>query len=353
MNLSQKCTLFVPLKDKHAFTLRLCLYLNAIKCPYKILFADGSLTDKNEKVLKNYKHLFPNLDFEYHKFPPDNTLLDFSKKLAKICKLIKTPYCKGVSNDDFPILETIPNCISFLDSDEKHEYTSCGGTSFRLISSGFLCKLLQKVYYKPINIEFLDSDPIKRITSQIPYLGANIQHSVSRTNAVLYSHSFTVREKISTAYEQEYFFAKAMLLLGKHKQLNQPLLIWDKRMDNWSFTIRTKENRTRISQLYLSLAKELAQKNANININQCHERFIKLHYSYKINRLMVDSSFLAKTLPYLKYKLFVNLLNLIPNTIINSYQSIKFSFNKNIAHFLKVMNDLCIYNDLLKNVQNL
>lgn len=353
MNLNEKCTIVVPLKDRHVFTLRLCLYLNEVNCSYKILFADGGITDKNEKILTSYRHLFPNLNFEYHRFPPDNTLLDFCKKMSSILELVNTPYVKGCSNDDFPILETVSECVSFLDSDKKNEYVGCGGTTYRLISSYFCCNLLQKVCKKPINMEFLSSDPIDRISSQIPYFGSNLQHGVLRKDASRDAWLFCVGEKINTDFEQEYFYTRLLLGHGKYKQINQPILIWDKRGDNWSVVNRLSASADVVSSLYFALVKDLSKKNANIKVDSIHERFIHLHNVRMEDRFLFENDFWGRFFPVLKYKLTNSVLNLIPNFLKRNYLRVKFSSNKYITHFLKTTEDLCRYNNQLRDVQNL
>ena len=73
--LADKLTIVLPLKGRPLFTIRYFLYMEAVKCPFKILIADGSLDEENKKVIDENKHRWPHVNFEYYRFPPDNTLL--------------------------------------------------------------------------------------------------------------------------------------------------------------------------------------------------------------------------------------------------------------------------------------
>jgi glycosyltransferase domain-containing protein len=123
MSLESKLTLLVYLKDRAAFTQRLCDYFHLIKYPCHVFFADGSLEDENEKIIASFKNA--NFSYTYHRYPKDLTLSDFYGKVADAASKITTPYVMPFCNDDFPILDSQLKAVEFLES--HNDYVGCNG----------------------------------------------------------------------------------------------------------------------------------------------------------------------------------------------------------------------------------
>lgn len=119
--MKHQLTLLVTLKDRSEFTERLCRYFELVEYPFHVLFADGSLGDKNEKIFKK-KHDF---DYTYIRFPKDNGIEDFYKKCADAIKKVKTPYVMIADNDDFPIIGGQLKAVEFLEKNPS--YVGCNG----------------------------------------------------------------------------------------------------------------------------------------------------------------------------------------------------------------------------------
>ena len=117
-------TIFLVLKDRPAYTLRFMQYMNLLSYPFKIIIADGGRNEQIQNILEEKKN-FSNLDYDYLRYPYDETLDDFHKKMADSVEKISTPLASAMDNDDFFFLEGIAKCISFLK--ENKEYSSARG----------------------------------------------------------------------------------------------------------------------------------------------------------------------------------------------------------------------------------
>ena len=73
---TSKLTIVLTLKDREAFSRRWMRYMNDQCCPYKILIADGGADEGIESELRNPTN-YPNLDYEYIRYPFDNDWKDF------------------------------------------------------------------------------------------------------------------------------------------------------------------------------------------------------------------------------------------------------------------------------------
>ena len=120
-----KLTIVLTLKDREAFTRRWMRYMNDQCCPYKILIADGGADEGIESELRNPTN-YPNLDYEYIRYPFDNDWKDFYAKQLDVCKRVETEYLLFADNDDFYLIDKIPDIINFLD--ENPSYSGCRGS---------------------------------------------------------------------------------------------------------------------------------------------------------------------------------------------------------------------------------
>jgi glycosyltransferase domain-containing protein len=129
-----KLTIALTLKGREEFTYRWMEYMNEMRCPYKILIADGGDNLEIEAHLRNFNN-YPNLDYEYIRYPFDATLDDYFKKLVNLISRVKTDYILTADNDDFYLLDRIPELIAFLD--ENADYVAARGqlVNFEMFNS--------------------------------------------------------------------------------------------------------------------------------------------------------------------------------------------------------------------------
>jgi glycosyltransferase domain-containing protein len=186
MNDDHKLTILLILKDRFPFTMRWMTYVNSIRIPFKILIADGSKDDRAEELL-NDKDRFPNIDYEYLRYPYDETLSHYYTKVAKALTQVATPYVILASNDDFLFTGGIRNAIAFLENHQEY-----------IASRGEICQfsivpfsLDQEMRYvfgelevtNPPYFQYpasLSKNPLIRVKQQLKYYCSNF-HDVQRT----------------------------------------------------------------------------------------------------------------------------------------------------------------------------
>lgn len=120
MQISDKVTIVLTLKDRVPFTYRWMRYMNDMHCPYKILIADGGEDRAIEQHLKANEN-YPYLNYEYIRYPYDSTLDDYYKKFVNVISRVKTEYLLFADNDDFFLLDGIPDILIFLDAHRDYE----------------------------------------------------------------------------------------------------------------------------------------------------------------------------------------------------------------------------------------
>jgi glycosyltransferase domain-containing protein len=106
-------TILLTLKNRSEFTYRWLSYMNSINCKFKILIADGG-NDIDLISFLNNKSNYPNLDYEYLKYPYDATIEDYYNKFKDALSKIKTKYLVLADNDDFFLLDRFDNYIQYL-----------------------------------------------------------------------------------------------------------------------------------------------------------------------------------------------------------------------------------------------
>ncbi|MGA1823486.1 MAG: TIGR00180 family glycosyltransferase [bacterium] len=144
MNLDRRLTIVLTLKGRALFTFRWMAYANRVKVPFKILIADGGNDTEVTEVL-SHKDNFPDIEYEYVRYPFDKTYLDYYTKLHDAVSQVKTPFVLMADNDDFYLVESIKQSIDFLQ--DHQDYSTCRGNLCRFSvkpSEKYGC--LSKVY---------------------------------------------------------------------------------------------------------------------------------------------------------------------------------------------------------------
>lgn len=122
--MSDRLTIVMALKDRVPFTLRWMRFANEERYPFRIILADGG-TDTSAAELFNVKSDFPNLNYEYIRYPADENYTIFYKKISDALALVDTPYVLMADNDDFFCVDGLMKSISFLD--ENPDFVSARG----------------------------------------------------------------------------------------------------------------------------------------------------------------------------------------------------------------------------------
>ena len=84
-------TILLTLKDRTAYTFRWLAYLDSVKFPFTVLIADGGSDEDVPRALSATSS-FPNLNYEYIRYPPDRTYADYYAKIENASARIQTPF---------------------------------------------------------------------------------------------------------------------------------------------------------------------------------------------------------------------------------------------------------------------
>src|SRR5437870_3845451 len=134
MTADNELTVLLTLKDRTQFTYRWMSYANSFRFPFKVLIADGG-KDKTVPQVLSDKTNFPDVNYEYIRYPYDVTYAQYYSKVVDALSHVKTSFAVIADNDDFFIVNGLRKAVQFLSS--HSEYITCGGQCafFWVISS--------------------------------------------------------------------------------------------------------------------------------------------------------------------------------------------------------------------------
>ena len=129
----KELTILLTLKDRAAFTFRWMSFADQIGFPFKVLIADGGSDESVPKVLSD-RASFPNVNYEYIRYPYDESYTHYYSKVADALSRVNTPFVAMADNDDFFSIKGLRDAAEFLLT--HPDYVSCGGrtTVFRVQS---------------------------------------------------------------------------------------------------------------------------------------------------------------------------------------------------------------------------
>ena len=122
-------TVVLTLWDRSSYTYRWMEWMNQQRFPYKILIADGGSDKEIERYLSDYSN-YPELDYEYIRYPFDSSVDLYFKKLADVSSKVKSKFVIIADNDDFILLEPLSKNIEILKNNP--EIDTFGPEQFRL-----------------------------------------------------------------------------------------------------------------------------------------------------------------------------------------------------------------------------
>ena len=163
--MSDKLTVVLPLKDRFKYTHRFLSDLNEKKCPFKIIIADGG-SDFNLQTTLNY----PNVNYEYIRYPFDNDLQDFFSKMKDATKRVETKYVTLQDNDDYFDIDGMNKSVEILEKENYH-------SARVIITQGKGGHNLYAKYPDPIT----GSTSAERVINQTRYFHSN-WHNVMYSN---------------------------------------------------------------------------------------------------------------------------------------------------------------------------
>lgn len=232
-NYKEELTIILTLKDRASFTYRWMEYMNEIRCPYKIIIADGG-EDKNieNQLINNIN--YPNLEYKYIRYPADKTLSDFYRKFISVINSVKTPYLLFADNDDFFLLDKIPKFINFLNLNA--DYTACGGSNIHLSllsDTNLIVNSTSAENYiatcTDINRSVENNTGIARIEHFMKFADMHdlwsCWYQIQRTTSIVKAFSFIERYHFIDIVAYEIHIHLNLLLIGKYKELKTPFYV--------------------------------------------------------------------------------------------------------------------------------
>ena len=112
-------TVVLTLKGREQYTYRWMQYMDAISFPYKIIIADGG----SSRTLQNHlqdNNSYKNIDYEYIRYPIDETIDVYYDKLIDVVSKVKSKYLLMADNDDFFIVDKVEEMLSFMDCNNDY-----------------------------------------------------------------------------------------------------------------------------------------------------------------------------------------------------------------------------------------
>jgi glycosyltransferase domain-containing protein len=117
-------TIVLALKDRVEFTWRWLAYAERVALPFKVLVADGGRDEAVPRILAD-RSRFPNVDYEYVRYPYDASYSEYYAKLSDALNRVRTPYAVLADNDDLFAPAGLKQSLDFLAA--HSDYAACGG----------------------------------------------------------------------------------------------------------------------------------------------------------------------------------------------------------------------------------
>lgn len=215
-NVDNLITFVMLIKDRAAYTVRWMQYANSTHFPFEVLIADGGADKQLENCLKD-KNSYPNVNYQYLRYPFDGTRELFYKKTVDVLYRVKTPYVAFIDDDDFIAVEAVRASIKFLESNP--DYSVCRGKNLAF----FLDRKDKKPFFQFQPLHFLDisnNSAVDRLRKVQPYFSGTF-YDVHRTTNYQFIFEKVAEINIHFLNMIEMLVAYMDAAMGKIKRLNQ------------------------------------------------------------------------------------------------------------------------------------
>lgn len=113
MSDNKELTVLLTLWDRVPCTFRWMAYASKVNLPFRVLIADGGSDQSVAEVLANRTN-FPNVDYEYIRYPYDATPTHYYAKVLDALNRVETPFVVLADNDDFFVVDALLRSLEFL-----------------------------------------------------------------------------------------------------------------------------------------------------------------------------------------------------------------------------------------------
>ncbi|HZE73244.1 MAG TPA: TIGR00180 family glycosyltransferase [Pyrinomonadaceae bacterium] len=124
MNKNPDLTILLTLWDRVPCTFRWMSYASKINLPFKVLIADGG-SDQSVPAALADPARYPNVDYEYIRYPYDATPTHYYAKVLDALGRVKTAFVVLGDNDDFFVIDALLRSVEFLKG--HPDFSSCRG----------------------------------------------------------------------------------------------------------------------------------------------------------------------------------------------------------------------------------
>jgi glycosyltransferase domain-containing protein len=118
---SKDLTLVLSMFGRKAFSERFFEYLELIKCPYPIIFADGNADGYGKNLVRKFSN---SLDITHIEHKQTEKFIHYYEMQVLALRAVKTPYSMLCDNDDFIFIPGIKKLIAFMKNND--DYISAG-----------------------------------------------------------------------------------------------------------------------------------------------------------------------------------------------------------------------------------
>ncbi len=207
-------------------------YMNANACPYRILIADGGRDKSIELHLRGATN-YPLLSYEYVRYPFDADWPTFVAKQMSVCERAESEYVLLADNDDFYLVDRLPELIDFLDA--HPDYSGCRGglVQFSLLAAdgsptaGSTATGYRAARHEGVSIE--GESTVERVESYfnglVKYYHQMIWYSVLRREEFCATLRRVYRREYPDVVLNEMLVLLSVLKEGKVKVMDFPFYI--------------------------------------------------------------------------------------------------------------------------------
>lgn len=215
-------TVVLVLKDRYEFTERWLNYINKIDPFIYIIIADGSRNPLAPDQLSTFRI---NSKIEYRHYGEDISISDFVSKIDRVLEEVKTEYVILMSNDDFPIIESMITAIEFLEV--NRDYVCAMGDCMDVaVSEKFNSNIGSHVYGSLMILQSIysnksidDSMITERLNSFLQSY-ESFWHSIYRTDALKKVYNSCKKSELDSMLTYELASNLHTLIYGKMKRLD-------------------------------------------------------------------------------------------------------------------------------------
>ncbi len=241
MSADQELTIILTLKDRASFTFRWMAYANAVNFPFKILIADGG-ADETVPGSLSQKANYPDVDFEYIRYPYDRTFIEYYDKVMDALANVETRFVVLADNDDFFIVSGLNQSVEFLQS--HPDYSACRGeVGAFLVSGSEIYDAVDGVYGDHVEFvpgvyhnQSLEQDSARERLGSHFLKYAPTWYEVHRTDQLREAFRVLRSLEISDLYLAELLISGFTVIAGKVKREPDPYLFRQSQTPDSGFT---------------------------------------------------------------------------------------------------------------------